>query len=194
MRYILISTSVMNFFLPVAMTALSVALLIIAKKSASRFRDSLKWEGVATIDVTVVAYVFTNMPYNLESFHFSLKSLSLYQSPQMFRFAVHLLTLNIMSNFFIYCLTIRSFREFLKLKISKILSLGERSVHPVRRPAPTSQIIELQQRNVDTRLDKATRHDEATRRDETEIIGGAEVRYEVMRQNNMMQLREVMKL
>ena len=142
MRYVSIGMSVMNFTAPVAMTALSVALLIIAKRSASRFRESLKWEGVATIVMTVVAYVITNLPYSLNCFHASLKSSSLYQSPHMVRFTAHLLTLNIMSNFFIYCLTIKSFREFLKLRISEILSFARRrSIKPANRTVPTSQTI-----------------------------------------------------
>ena len=145
---IMIGLSVMNFIFPIPTIAASVALLLIAKKSASRIGRSLKWDGVITIVVTVLVYAFSNWPYAIERIQIYLRNSPLLNNIHLLRFTVHLLTLNIMSNFFIYCLTIRSFREFLRLKISEILS---RSVHPVRRPALTSQmqIIELQQRNVD---------------------------------------------
>ena len=150
--YLVISVVVICLVFSVAMIAASLALIIIAKKSAARFRESIKWEGVATILATVVVFVITNMPLLVQGLRFNdIPTYSIHDF-RFSQFAVHLLTLNIMSNFFIYCLTIRSFREFLRQETSEILL---RSVHPVRRPALTSpmQIIELQQRNVDKAKD-----------------------------------------
>ena len=146
--YLVISVVVICLVFSVAMMAASLALIVIAKRSATRFRESIKWEGVATILATVVVYVMTNMPLLVQSLRFYDTPTFSIHDLRFSQFAVHLLTLNIISNFFIYCLTIRSFREFLrlKLKISQILSFVRRgSVQPVRRPAPISQmqIIEL---------------------------------------------------
>ena len=73
------------------------------------------------------------------------------ENPRFYRFVTHLRVLNVMVNFFIYCVTVRSFREFIKLKISQIYSfLRGRSVQLVnlQRPPPTAQFFEIQGPNV----------------------------------------------
>ena len=60
--FVMIVVTVVSISLCSTMIAASVALLVIAYRSASRLRESLNWEGVATIVVTVVVFTFSYMP------------------------------------------------------------------------------------------------------------------------------------
>ena len=116
------SPAVISSVVLVPMIAASIALLIIAKKSASRFSEPLKWEGVAAIVLTVLVYVSISLPSSVMSFQIFMGH-NVFDNNFYVRISGHLLILNIMVNFFIYCLFISSFREFIKLKIFRIFSL-----------------------------------------------------------------------
>ena len=154
-RYMIIVLAVVSITLCSTMMAASVALLVIANRSAARLRESLNWEGVATIVITVVVFTFSYMPYNVEALRISQGNSPLFvDNPRFYRFVTHLRILNVMVNFFIYCVTVRSFREFIKLQISQIYTfLRRRSVLPVNRHGapPTAQFLEIEPRNVATR-------------------------------------------
>ena len=107
----------------------TVNLLIIAKKIARRGRENPRWEGVITTVLTATVYCISVLPYAVYRIadQSNIKSL---QDPQdffhkvYFRIARSLLYLNTISNFYIYCLTVSSFRKFLwsRVKLLRITS------------------------------------------------------------------------
>ena len=117
----------------------SVLLLIVASSAASRHGETLRWEGVITILLTAIVLLFSYLPLSvvMVTWLFGIEL-----SNSTFRAIFHLTYLNIMANFFVYSLTVRSFRNFLKIKISELLSLiimrlstrGGRQPH--QRPLP----------------------------------------------------------
>ena len=105
----------------------TLILLIIAKKIARRSRENLRWEGVITTVLTATVYCISVMPYAIYRIADEINIESL-QDPQgffhkvYFRIARSLLYLNTISNFYIYCLTVSSFRKFLwsRIKLLRI--------------------------------------------------------------------------
>ena len=125
----------------------SVILLIVARSAASRHGETLRWEGVITILLTAIVLLFSYLPYSVVTVAWFL---GIELNDSTFRALFHLINLNIMANFFVYSLTVRSFRNFLKIKISELLSLmstrGGRQTH--QRPQPHQRRQRPYQRQV----------------------------------------------
>jgi hypothetical protein len=129
----------------------SILILVTARRAASRQRESVKWEGITTVVLTVVVLLVSYLPYtvSLVSSVFGVK-----YSSNLWRTFSRLTYLNIMANFFIYSLTVPSFREFLKLKMFAILSthrqinrqiVPERRTDPRQAAAPRQNILNIQE-------------------------------------------------
>ena len=113
-------------FVPNAVVIVSTALLIKEAISISRrshVRTSLKWQGISTTVLVVLVYCISVFPNAL---YRALESSVPFHQESVFhhgfrRFTKSALCLNTISNFYIYSLTVSSFREFLlrKLKISQ---------------------------------------------------------------------------
>ena len=89
----------------------------VARRAARARRSSVNLRGVATVVLTAVVFLISTLPriisITLDAF---FKEVIL--SPfHLHRVSTFLSMINIMSNFFIYCLTLTSFREFLLQKI-----------------------------------------------------------------------------
>ena len=133
------SVTVLGIISYTTLIVTSVLLLIVASSAASRHGETLKWEGVITILLTAIVLLFSYLPVSvvMVAWIFGIE-LSNYTLRAIF----HLTNLNIMANFFVYSLTVRSFRIFLKIKISEFLSLmrlstrGGRQLHQRVRPQP----------------------------------------------------------
>ena len=100
-------------------------LLVIAKRVSNRNRDSLKWEGIVTTVLTGTVYCLSVLPYAIynaldSNLTVENKASSFFHTT-FFRIARLFLYLNTISNFYIYCLTVTSFRKFLRSKL-KFLS------------------------------------------------------------------------
>ena len=54
--------------------------------------------------------------------------------PVIWRSAAFAVYLNIMANFYIYCFTIKSFREFLKMKTQQVISLCKPAARTENHP------------------------------------------------------------
>jgi len=140
----------------------SVLLLIVASRAASRHGETLRWEGVTTVLLTVGVFFISFLPYGV---WIVTASQGIKYSNTSLLVITHLTNLNVMANFFVYSLTVRSFRHFLKVKISELLSLmmlsmqGGRQLHqrhqrpvalqlqrpyPRQRPNPRQDPPELQ--------------------------------------------------
>ena len=125
--------AVITLFLPniviLATTIATLKYLATAWKSARRARASVPLQGTLTVALTATVYCITTLPMFV--FYIMIKenppSTSLSQI-QFSRLANFMSTINIMSNFYIYSLTIRSFRNFLSLRISSILSAFLRTI------------------------------------------------------------------
>ena len=116
-------TSIFTMFIPniviVATTIPTLKYLHDAVKSARRVGGRVPWQGTLTVALTAVVYCISSLPMCI---YFILKDFVEEQptSPfqfQYYRISYFLCMINIMSNFYIYTLTISSFRRFLRSKI-----------------------------------------------------------------------------
>ena len=86
----------------------------------SSLRTSLKWQGIITTIVVAIVYCISTFPYCI----YRLLAARVPESPgsifhhEFMRFAKSIIFLNTTSNFYIYCLTVSSFREFLLVKLN----------------------------------------------------------------------------
>ena len=90
-----------------------------ARRVAGHHNQRLRWEGVMTVLLTCTVYYISFIPHTLTS---AIKS------REYFKFAEFLLNLNIISNFFIYTLTVKSFRTFLRSWIRPSLQVNRTPV------------------------------------------------------------------
>ena len=100
---------------------LTLKLLFEARQVSRRSRGSLRWQGIVTVVVTGTAFCLSMLPYSiLLVLKYYNERLHLYKYLHL---PLQFLTfVNAASNFFIYCLTVKSFRTFLSTKISLIRS------------------------------------------------------------------------
>ena len=109
--------AVVFLFIPTCLVvATSVNLLIIAKKVARRCRGSLKWQGIMTTVLIATVYCISIIPmvvYRVGESRIKIddKSRSFYFT-HLYRIAISFPFLNIISNFYIYSLTVSGFRDF----------------------------------------------------------------------------------
>ena len=102
--------------------ASTLCLLVMAHKVARRGRESLKWQGITTTVLVAAVYCISVLPYSI--YHFAESSVEDQRSflhSDFSRIAESCLYMNTISNFYIYCLTVSSFREFLTLRIQRSL-------------------------------------------------------------------------
>ena len=98
----------------------SILLLIIAKRSAAQHGNTLRWHGVSTVLLTSAVLLLSHIGWWIQLAYptrYFVKNVSISRVFILLQF------LNIMANFFIYSLTVQSFRVFLKLKITRFISL-----------------------------------------------------------------------
>ena len=107
----------------------SSLLLTVAKRTASLHGETLRWEGVTTVLLTVGVVLVSYLPGSVVRVS-SLMGVS--YSSSCFRATYHLVELNVMSNFFVYSLTMRSFREFLRLKVVSLCMCAREVQIPLR--------------------------------------------------------------
>ena len=93
-------------------------LLTMANRIAKRDRKTLKWQGLTTTILTASVYCISVFPSFLIAMTSSIAdSLSSTSELYFYRISVSCLTLNTISNFYIYCLTLPSFRAFLVMRL-----------------------------------------------------------------------------
>ena len=102
----------------------SVYLLVIAKQVARRGRESLKWQGIITTILTATIYCISIVPYIVYRVGESIVpevTTQTFFNTTLYRTSMAIAGLNTISNFFIYSLTVPSFRSFVCEK-TQILS------------------------------------------------------------------------
>ena len=108
----------------VATTVPTLKYLAAARKSARRAQGSVPWQGALTVALTSIVYCTSTLPYVANYIVQSFLKTN-YQdrlSVKFYRITYFLLLVNIMSNFYICTLTIRSFRQFV---LDKFVSCRE---------------------------------------------------------------------
>ena len=122
--------AVITLFIPniviLATTIPTLKYLATAWKSARRARASLPLQGTLTVALTATIYCIATLPMFIffiikEDPLIQASNTSLFQV-RFHRIASFMGIINIMSNFYIYTLTIKSFRAFLSSRISSLLS------------------------------------------------------------------------
>ena len=118
------------FFLVIPGVTVVVSTVLIlreARKVVRRTQESLRWQGITTVVLTATVYVIAFLPYTI---YFMAEPL-VKKDPdepgmlyvEFYRVANGLIQLNVLSNFFIYSLTVASFRRFLVTQFYKIFSV-----------------------------------------------------------------------
>ncbi|XP_063690937.1 allatostatin-A receptor-like [Bolinopsis microptera] len=135
-------------FIPTCLVVVNtIYMLMIAKSSADqRDRGSLNWQGIMATVLTATFYCISVLPTfvyaAVEGFvHVHDKSKSFFHV-QFYRVIHSFIFLNTMSNFFIYCLTVLSFRDFVKAKLARSYQFFTRAEN-VDRKTSTSVVVTL---------------------------------------------------
>ena len=119
----LLCEQLMNIIWPIYIvliaTVIITSLLLVeeAKRVASKNNRAVRWEGILTVILTGAVVVISFGPIALLWLAPSINF-----SPTILRTFGVLFNLNVMTNFFIYAMTVQSFREFLKEKTGLILN------------------------------------------------------------------------
>ena len=97
--------------------------LVDASKSARRVKGSIPWQGAMTVTLTAVVFCISNLPM----FIYFIGASIMEKSPESLfhshypKVGTFLQRINIMANFFIYTLTIKSFRRFISSQIQSVV-------------------------------------------------------------------------
>ena len=100
-------------------------MLLIAKRVAHRGRENLKWQGITTTILTAILYCLSIIPYIVYRVGESIVHEEMTQTffnTTLYRISMSIVSLNTISNFFIYSLTVPSFRRFVYDKTQNISS------------------------------------------------------------------------
>ena len=100
----------------------SVMLIFVAKRATERGLGELQWQGIMTVLLTVAVHTVATLPFGIYFVGCQFSN-STFFDVQLYRYALYIALLDTMANFYIYTLTLSSFREFLKLRIKALSSL-----------------------------------------------------------------------
>ena len=129
LRKILLPVSALFYLVIPGVTVVVSSVLILreARKVVRRTQENLRWQGITTVVLTATVYVTSFLPFTI----YFMAEPFVKKDPdkpgmfhvQYYRFAAGINRINILSNFFIYSLTVTSFRRFLVTKFYKIVSV-----------------------------------------------------------------------
>ena len=100
-----------------------VMLIAIAKRITDRGPGGLQWQGIMTVLLTAALFTAGALPiavYLVAAYFTKEKSI---WNIQFLRFAYTAASLNLLANFYIYTITVTSFRQFLKAKMRFLFAL-----------------------------------------------------------------------
>ena len=103
--------------------------LRLAGRVARQARQGLRWQGVLTVVLTATVYVISFLPreiYHIASVWTGSETQSPYKFKVVyFRWSVVFVSVNVVSNFFIYCLAVDSFRDYLRDRFQRLICLNQ---------------------------------------------------------------------
>lgn len=114
--------SVVFALLPTGLVVFSTTLLLVrARQIARRSRETLRWQGLVATILTAAVYCVSVLPTIVYSVTESVLRRK-YRGDNLllthfYRLAYSFLSLNTISNFYIYTLTVSSFRQFVKTRL-----------------------------------------------------------------------------
>ena len=103
--------------LVIAATSGIMIYLLKSRKAARQTGGDQRWQGILTVVATAIVYCVAMVPQSVDNFFINFDKKI---NPATGRTLGLLFTLNIMMNFYIYSLTIPSFRNFVKVNASKM--------------------------------------------------------------------------
>ena len=113
-----LSSLIFGIFPTSVVITTTIYLLVIAKEIANRNRDSLKWQGIVTTVLTGAVYCISVLPhaiYNALDSNMTVENKdSSFFHTTFYKIARVFVYFNTISNFYIYSLTVSSFRQFLR--------------------------------------------------------------------------------
>ena len=114
--------AVLFLFIPTCLVvATTILLLVIAKQVARRGRESLKWQGIMTTILIATVHCISSLPIVLYIIASVIVTEEDYESKffhiAFFRIVGSVLYLNTISNFYVYSLSVHSFRDFILLRM-----------------------------------------------------------------------------
>ena len=118
-KWLTLVLSALFMFIPNILVVITTAgLLVLARRITRKGKSSMKWQGVMTTILTASVYVISILPhavYNFTAAKVDPQNESFHKG--FYRVGVSCLYLNTVSNFYIYCLTVPSFRQFLWMRV-----------------------------------------------------------------------------
>jgi hypothetical protein len=107
----------------------SVMLLVLARRVSERVPGGLHWQGVLMVLATVAFHMLISIPlvsvliaFTIAREHLNAHPMHFVHVRMMFRSAFFIASVGPMGNFYIYTLTVSSFRGFLRSRVEKIKS------------------------------------------------------------------------
>ena len=129
MRVTLKTAVVVFQFIPLIIVTLTTSITSIyltkSWKLSKLTRAKIRWHGMLTVTVSAIVFFVSILPLSI-SLIASFAQLTLITDAEknvvFRRWSEFLTTLNVVSNFYIYCLTLPSFRNFVRNKINNMVS------------------------------------------------------------------------
>ena len=118
---------ILVIFIPTCIVLFTtVYILLEARRVAKRYRDRLRWQGTMATLMTALLYILSALPHMLFRIieHFSSEEDNSFMFKEFYRMAISFHYINTISNFYVYCMTVASFREFL---VSILLRSSQRT-------------------------------------------------------------------
>ena len=138
----------------VATTVPTLKYLVGAWKSAGRVGGIVPWQGAMTVALTAVVFTVSTLPFLV--YHivktFTREGSSGRFQIHFFRISYFLLMINIVANFYIYALTIPSFRKFVYSKLLTIVPdylKNSRDIPPATGTKPLNQVLLFLSKNLE---------------------------------------------
>ena len=99
----------------VATTVPTLSYIARARKAARKVRGSVPWQGALAVALTAMVYCISTLPYTLYQVIIFMDEdhPARFHADPLFRASYFVLVINVIANFYIYILTIRSFRRFI---------------------------------------------------------------------------------
>ena len=125
----------------------TVLILKTAKRALNNARRSLPWQGIMTVVLTATVYSVSYLPITV--YFIAEPVVEKYQSVpgpffiEFYRVAGSVTNCNILANFFVYCLTVNSFRNFLKNGFQKTTSFLVVTISFPGRPSLRNNLYTL---------------------------------------------------
>ena len=125
-KHILPATTTFIILLPNLIVFLtSIYLLryiVLARNAAKRAKGNVRWQGALMVGLTALVYAISTLPMSVYAIAAKLTSRqAVWFHKDYYRVASSLVALNVISNFYIYLMTIEGFRRFVFPKRSSVV-------------------------------------------------------------------------